>query len=32
MREKGNGCSKEKFLFPFFVLILKHDRKVVDEK
>jgi hypothetical protein len=32
MRAKGNGCSKEKLLLPFSVLILKHDIKLVAKK
>jgi hypothetical protein len=32
MREKGHGCSKEKLLLPFSVLILKHDNKLVAKK
>jgi hypothetical protein len=32
MREKGHGCSKEKNLFPFLVLILKQDSKLVAKK
>jgi hypothetical protein len=32
MREKGHGCSNEKLLLPFSVLILKHDNKLVAKK
>jgi hypothetical protein len=32
MREKGHGCSKEKLLLPFSVLILKQYSKVVAKK